>query len=551
VTAITSRFLAPVHTKEKLVMSSPKVKVEVCSAGVVPAVLQNNDRFGRLLEAAPDAILEVNAQGRITLVNAAAEQMFGYARGELIGQSIELLVPADKQSVHTRYRAGYAENPRVRPMGPGLELEAQKKDGTLLPVEISLSPHRSSGAENVIAIVRDVSQRVHMEAMLKLSQERLRQAEKLESLGRLAGGVAHEFNNLLSMILGYSELLLPSLESESSRTYVAKISSSAKRAAALTRQLLAFGRRQVLSLHFLDMNAVVTESGEIASRLLDDSIELAVLPAPGPTWIKADPAQIEQVMAILASNAQAAMPDGGKMTFAVSTVEVDDAHAPQYPNLMPGQYVVLSVSDTGSGMPPEVTARLFEPFFSTREFGPGTGLGLASMYGIVLQSGGGVSVHSEPEEGTTFQVFLPRVQPEETKLPAMAQGKNVESLRGAETILLVEDHGPLLELACEFLSGLGYQLLATDLPVKALEISSRYTHKIHLLLTDVLMPGMNGHELAQKLKSQRPGMKVLYVSGFTDGAFENGDPSGPEAFMEKPYEFDELARKIREILLAL
>ena len=225
-------------------MSSPKVKVEVCSPGVVPAVLQNNDRFGRLLEAAPDAILEVNAQGRITLVNAAAEQMFGYARGELIGQSIELLVPGDKRSVHTRYRAGYSENPRVRPMGPGLELEAQKKDGTLLPVEISLSPHRSSGAENVIAIVRDVSQRVHMEAMLRTSQERLKQAEKLEALGRLAGGVAHEFNNLLSMILGYSELLLPSLKSESSRTYVAKISSSAKRAAALTRQLLAFGRRQ-------------------------------------------------------------------------------------------------------------------------------------------------------------------------------------------------------------------------------------------------------------------------------------------------------------------
>lgn len=532
-------------------MSSPKVKVEVCSAGVVPAVLQNNDRFGRLLEAAPDAILEVNAQGRITLVNAAAEQMFGYARGELIGQSIELLVPADKRSVHTRYRAGYAENPRVRPMGPGLDLEAQKKDGTLLPVEISLSPNRSSGAENVIAIVRDVSQRVHMEAMLKLSQERLRQAEKLESLGRLAGGVAHEFNNLLSMILGYSELLLPALESESSRTYVAKISSSAKRAAALTRQLLAFGRRQVLSLHSLDMNAVVTESGEIASRLVDGSIEMAVLPAPGPAWIKADPAQIEQVMAILASNAQAAMPNGGKMTFAVSTVDVDDAHAPQYPNLMPGPYVVLSVSDTGRGMPPEVKARLFEPFFSTRELGQGTGLGLASMYGIVLQSGGGVSVHSEPEAGTTFQVFLPRVQPEETILPAVVDGKNIESLRGTETILLVEDHGPLLELACEFLSGLGYQLLATDLPLKALEISRRYTHKIHLLLTDVLMPGMNGHELAQKLRSHRPDMKVLYVSGFTDGAFENGDPSETGSFMAKPYEFDELARKIREIFLAL
>src|SRR5579871_2920 len=537
------------HSKEKLNMPLPKAQPEVC-IGVEPAAPSrfNEDRFGRLLEAAPDAILEVNADGRITLVNAAAEQIFGYTRAELIGQTIEMLVPESKRSVHVRYRAGYAENPKVRPMGPGLELEVQRKDGTLLPVEISLSPNRSHDAENVIAIVRDVSQRTHMEAMLKLSQERLRQAEKLEALGRLAGGVAHEFNNLLSMILGYSELLLPSLESASSRDYVAKISTSAKRAAALTRQLLAFGRRQVLTLRFLDVNAIVKDNCQIASQLLEDTIEIITLPAPEPAWIKADPAQIEQIMAILASNAQAAMPEGGKMTFAVSTVEVDDENAPQYPNLMPGNYVVLSVSDTGSGMIPEVKARLFETFFSTREFGQGAGLGLASMYGIVLQSGGGVSVQSEPGKGTTFQVFLPRVQPEVESWPAVAPRKDIASLRGTETILLVEDHEPLLELAREFLSGLGYQLLPTNLPLKALEISSRYTHKIDLLLTDVLMPGMNGHELAQQLKNQRPEMKVLYVSGFADRAFEDSDASGPEAFMEKPYEFDELARKIREIL---
>src|SRR5579864_9410977 len=503
-------------------MPSPKANPEVCTTDIDPALRQNEDRFRRLLEAAPDAILEVNAEGLITLINEAAEHMFGYARDELIGQTIELLVPADKRSVHTRYRAGYAQNPKMRPMGPGLELEVQRKDGTLLPVEISLSPNRSHEAENVIAIVRDVSQRTHMEAMLRLSQERLRQAEKLEALGRLAGGVAHEFNNLLSMILGYSELLLPTVECDASRTYVARISTSAKRAAVLTRQLLAFGRRQVLSLRFLDMNAVVTDSCQIASRLLDDSIEMAVLPSAESAWIKADPAQVEQIMAILASNAQAAMPEGGKMTFAVSTVEVDEENAPQYPNLMPGDYVLLSVSDTGSGMIPEVKARLFEPFFSTREFGQGTGMGLASMYGVVLQSGGGVSVHSEPGNGTTFQVFLPSVQPEDASVPAVIPRKDIESLRGTETILLVEDHGPLLELAREFLSGLGYQLLPTNLPLKALEISSRYTHKIDLLLTDVLMPGMNGRELAEQLRIQRPEMKVLYVSGFADRTFEEG-----------------------------
>jgi len=530
-------------------MPLPKANPEVCIGVEANRESRlNEDRFRLLLEAAPDAILEVNADGRITLANAAAEHIFGYTRHELVGQNIEMLVPDDKKSVHNRYRAGYAANPQVRPMGPGLELQAQRKDGTLLPVEISLSPNGSHGMQSVIAIVRDVSQRTQMEAMLRVSQERLKQAEKLEALGRLAGGVAHEFNNLLSMILGYSEILLPNLKSETSKTYVAKISTSAKRAATLTRQLLAFGRRQVLSLRFLDVNAVVADNCQIASRLVDDSIKVIAQLAPEPAWIKADPVQVEQVMANLAANAQAAMPHGGKMTFAVSNIEIDEEQTSQYPNLLPGQYVVLSVSDTGSGMIPEVKARLFEPFFSTREFGQGTGLGLASMYGIVLQSGGGISVQSEPGKGTTFHVFLPRVQPEEASGPQMVPSKSVESLRGTETILLVEDHAPLLELAREFLTGLGYQLLTANLPLKALEISSRYTHKIDLLLTDVLMPGMNGRELAHQLRLQRPEMKVLYVSGFADRAFQDNDLSGPDAFMEKPYEFDELARKIREVL---
>jgi PAS domain S-box-containing protein len=530
-------------------MPLPKANSGVCiSVEPEAAPGLNGSRFRRLLEAAPDAILEVDAEGRITVANAAAEHTFGYTRAELIGQKIEMLVPDNKKSVHTRYRTGYAENPRVRPMGPGLELEARRKDGTLLPVEISLSPNSSHVAEGVIAIVRDVTQRTQMEAMLRVSQERLKQAEKLEALGRLAGGVAHEFNNLLSMVLGYSELLLPTLESGASIAYVGKISSSAKRAAALTRQLLAFGRRQVLSLRFLDMNAVVIDNCQIASRLLDDSIQVIMQLAAEPAWIKADPVQIEQIMAILAANAQAAMPDGGKMTFAVSNIEIDEAHTSQYPSLLPGKYVALSVSDTGSGMVPEVKARLFEPFFSTREFGHGSGLGLASMYGIVLQSGGGISVQSEPGKGTTFQVFLPRVQPEEPSGPPIVATKNIESLRGTETILLVEDQGALLELVCEFLLGLGYRVLTASLPLKALEISSRYTQKIHLLLTDVLMPGMNGRELAQQLKMRRPEMKVLYVSGFADGAFEASGPFEPESFMEKPYEFDELARKIREML---
>src|ERR1044071_4346217 len=319
------------------------------------------NRFRQLLEAAPDAILEVASDGRIALANAAAQTMFGYTRAELAGQSIEILVPQDRRSVHTRYRAGYAESPRVRPMGPGLELEGQRKDGSLFPVEISLSPNRSGESANVIAIVRDVSQRQHMEMMLRRSEQRLRQAEKLEALGRLAGGIAHEFNNLLSMVLGYSELLLPAVPRQSTH-YVEKITASAKRAAALTRKMLAFGRRQMLEPRVLDLNTVVIESCRIASRLLGDNVETVVLPALEPAWIKSDPAQIDQIMANLASNAQAAMPEGGKLTISVSRAEVGESNLAGHPNVPSGNYVLLSVSDTGSGMTPEIQARLFEPF---------------------------------------------------------------------------------------------------------------------------------------------------------------------------------------------
>jgi len=508
-------------------MATPSANPEACvSVEPDPVSRRIENRFRQLLEAAPDAILEVAPDGSITLANAAAETMFGYTRAELVGQNIELLVPRDKKSVHTRYRAGYAENPRVRPMGPGLDLEAQRKDGTLIPVEISLSPNRSGESSNVIAIVRDVSQRQHMEMMLRRSEERLRQAEKLEALGRLAGGIAHEFNNLLSMVLGYSELLLPSVP-EAARHYVKKISSSAQRAAALTRQMLAFGRRQMLEPRVLDLNTLVIESCRIASRLLGDNVETVVLPALEPAWIKADPAQIDQIMANLASNAHAAMPQGGKLTVAVSLAEINEGNSSLHANVAPGKYAVLSVSDTGTGMSPDVQARLFEPFFTTRELGRAMGMGLASMYGIVVQSGGNVSVHSEQDVGTTFQIYLPSVPPEIEAAPRAAGQPGTESFRGNETILLVEDQATLLDLSREFLERLGYRVLRAELPEKAIQASRDFAGKIDMLLTDVLMPGMNGRELAGRLRQERPEMKVLYVSGFADRAFENSGGPGP------------------------
>ena len=300
---------------------------EVClAAEPAPMSRRIEDRFRQLLEAAPDAILEVAADGSITLANAVAETMFGYSRTELVGQSIEILVPQDKKLVHARYRADYAEDPRVRPMGAGLELEAQRKDGSLIPVEISLSPNRSGQTGSVIAIVRDVSQRTHMETMLRRSQERLRQAEKLEAIGRLAGGIAHEFNNLLSMVLGYSELLLPAVP-EGSRHYVEKISASATGAAPRAGCCPLAAARFWSPAFWTEYRRI--ESCRMASRLL--GVETVVLPAQEPAWIKADPTQIDQIMANLASNAHAAMPQGGKLTVAVSMAEVNETS----PALMP------------------------------------------------------------------------------------------------------------------------------------------------------------------------------------------------------------------------
>ncbi len=518
---------------------------QACSS---PASPPGEERFRQVLEAAPDAILEIDSQGRITLANAAAEKIFGYPRTALIGQPVEMLVPEVLRSAHASHRASYDANPKVRPMGAGLELNALRNDRTVIPVEISLSPHRQGKDLSVIAIVRDVSERKQIEELLRRSEEKLRRAEKLEALGRLAGGVAHEFNNLLMVVLGYSELLLPLVaENDQPRDYVEKISVAARRAAAITQQLLAFGRRQLLVPRVLDLNHLVVESCHIISRLLGETIETIALPLLDPAWVKVDPTQIDQIMAIMATNARSAMPDGGKLTVVISRIEVNAENIRQYAELLPGQYVVLTVSDTGTGMLPEIESRLFEPFFSTHEVGQGTGMGLASMYGVVNQSGGSITVTSQPGVGTSFQIYLPAAvyegPPDMPKVP-------LESLRGHGTILLVEDQIPLLELTREFLSRLGYRVLATAFPEEALEISRRLPGPIDLLLTDVVMPGMNGHELAQRLHPERPEMKILYVSGFADQIIAHSAASGPTdpPLLEKPYALEDLGRMAHQLL---
>ncbi|MGE5321527.1 MAG: PAS domain S-box protein [Actinomycetota bacterium] len=517
-------------------------------AGVDQAALRfaAEKRFQRLLEAAPDAILEIGSQGRIALANEAAERIFGYSRDELRGQTVEMLVPAGMRAGHSEHRSAYLQHPRSRPMGIGLRLKAQKKDGTLFPVEISLSPFRTDGDASVIAVVRDVTEHNRAQDLLHRSEERLRQAEKLEALARLAGGTAHEFNNLLTMVLGYSELLQPMTKSRQAREYVEKIRVAAKKAASLTRQLLAFSRRQVLMPQVLDLNIVVAETVKVLARVMGEGIETMFVSAAEPAWVRADSTQIEQIIANLVVNAREAMPHGGKLGLTLDNVDLAEGDIHQFPGLVSGGYVLLRVSDTGVGMDPQVQARIFEPFFSTRQFGKAAGLGLATVYGIVSQSGGAIFVQSRPGAGTTFSIYLPRLT--EDEVPELNR-ESLDSLRGAETILLVEDQPHLLELSREFLERLNYRVLPAASGEEAMEVAQEFAGEIDLLLTDVVMPGINGRQLALTLKKTRSSMKVLYVSGFTDEAFgSDGSLESGDVLLEKPFELEELARKIREML---
>jgi two-component system cell cycle sensor histidine kinase/response regulator CckA len=377
--------------------------------------------------------------------------------------------------------------------------------------------------------------------VVRKSEERLRQAQKLEALGRLAGGIAHEFNNLLTMVLGYAELLQSSLEGDELLSgYVEKTRKAAKRASTLTRQLLAFGRRQTLEPQVMDLNTVVVETCQVLVRTMED-ISIDALPSPEPAWVRTDRNQIEQMLVNLATNAREAMLDGGRLTFAVSIVELQESEVRLHPGLLPGQHVLLTVTDTGDGMSSEVQSLIFEPFFSTRDFGKGPGLGLAAVYGIVNQSGGSIAVQSEPQAGTTFNILLPWIEGNET-----AAAISPQILEGSETILLVDDQPQLLAMMRTFLEKMGYTVLAANSPGEALRIAGEFAGEIHLLLTDVMMPETNGLDLARQLQAARSGLKVLYISGYTEQNLEDLSGSeGESAFLEKPFALEDLALKVR------
>ncbi len=424
-----------------------------------------------------------------------------------------------------------------------LEIQGRRQDGTVIWVSVNVRPVRN--AAGAVAHYEwsfaDITERRQLESQL-------RQAQKMEAVGQLAGGVAHDFNNLLTVIGGRCYLMLGKLGADDPlRREVELVRGAAERAARLTHQLLAFSRKQVLEPRVLDLNETVSGIEPLLRRLIGEHIEISVIQGPGLAHVKADAGQLEQVILNLAVNARDAMGRGGQLVLETANATLDAAAARRSPDLEPGAYVMLSVTDSGHGMDAATRAQIFEPFFTTKEVGKGTGLGLATVYGIVKQSGGLIEVESEPGHGASFKVYLPAVQaPVEAAEPAKAPGTR---LRGSETELLVEDDPSLRTLAREILTVQGYTVIEAASPLEAIRIHERHADAIHLLLTDVVMPEMNGPQLAAQLQAGRPGMEVLFMSGYTGSALalEGGGEFGG-AFLAKPFTPDGLSRRVREVL---
>jgi PAS domain S-box-containing protein len=494
--------------------------------------------FRSVVEDAPYGICRAKLDGRFLRINPALQRMLGYATPEeLLGVRLDAAVfrnPADFR----RLVDLLADNGEFK----DVEFEWQRKDG--VPLTIRCSGRRLGGAERndgFEIFAEDVTDR-------RILERQLRMAAKMEAVGRLSGGIAHDFNNLLGVIIGYSQVLRRKLGPDSSLTeYADQVEKAGQRAVSLTRQLLAFSRQQILSPAVLDLNTLVSEMEKMLPRLIGEDIILRIRLAPDLARVKADHGQIEQIVMNLAVNARDAMPDGGHLTVETANVELDEAYARQHAGAKPGRYVMLAVADSGIGMNTETIARIFEPFFTTKELGKGTGLGLATVYGVVKQSGGYIWVDSEPGKGASFQIFLPRV---DEPVTATAENPPSESsLTGTETVLLVEDAEPLRKLAQSFLAEHGFQVLAAANGEEAIQLAKTCRQPIHLLLTDVVMPGMNGRALAEQLLPMQPQIRILYMSGYTDSFIAGHGVLEPGThLLHKPFTEQALLRKVRQVL---
>ena len=502
------------------------------------ALRTSEERYREFFENAHDPPFTSDLDGRCLAVSRSVERILGYEPEELVGRHFSVVMPPDSVELAQEQ---LERKLRGETGTTTYELDLLAKDGSRVPVEVTSRVIRRGGEiVGFQAVARDLRERRALEV-------RLGQAQKMEAVGQLAGGIAHDFNNLLTAVSGYSELLLAKLApSDPLRRDVEEIRKAGERAAVLTRQLLAFSRRQVLQPKVVDVNDVIQETEEMLRRLIGEHIELETKPSRKLARVRADPGQLGQVIVNLAVNARDAMPDGGRLTIEAANVKMSTARAARYPPMPAGAYVRLAVTDTGVGMDAETRARVFEPFFTTKEPGSGTGLGLATVYGIVKQSDGFVFVTSERGRGATFEIFLPEVEEE---VDGRAEPPRASPLFGEETILLVEDDAVVRELVREILEANGYSVLEAAQGEEAIAICRGHDGPIDLLLTDTVMPRMGGRELAEHVRNERPQTRILFMSGYTQVGFDGlgGLPAGV-AFIQKPFSPTALAARVRDVL---
>lgn len=500
------------------------------------ALRSSEERYRYLFESNPMPMWVYEVDTLLFLaVNKAAISHYGYSQEEFLRMNLKDIRPEEDVPKFLGHLSSFGGSTRT-----GETWRHKKKDGTVIDVEVTSHDLSFGGRRARLVLVNDITERRSLE-------EQLRQSQKMEAIGMLAGGIAHDFNNLLTAINGYSDLIVSKISrSDPIRPSIDQIVKAGKRAAALTAQLLAFSRKQVLQPKVIDLNTVVADLEKMLRRIIGEHIHLAVMLDPKLRRTSADPGQIEQVLLNLVVNARDAMPDGGTLTIETKNTFLDEEYCKLHVSAIPGYYVMIAVSDTGVGMNTVTQERIFEPFFSTKETGKGTGLGLSTTYGIVKQSGGHIWVYSEIGQGTTFKIYFPVAEKE---LSITETADESGEAGGGETLLLTEDEEMVRTLATDVLEAFGYKVLAAENGAEALEISQSYKGKIDLILTDVIMPGIGGRELVERITASRPELKVVYMSGYTDNTIvQNGMITTGHSFIQKPFSVNELVRKVREAL---
>ena len=499
---------------------------------------EDRDRLMSAIEQAAEVIVITDVHGSVRYVNPVFEKTTGYPRREVLGQNLRMLKSGEHDA------AFYKKMWSVLTSGESWKgtLVNRKKNGIIYSEEATISPVRDSSGNIIsyVAVKRDITREVELE-------DQLRQAQKMEAVGRLAGGVAHDFNNMLSIINGYAEMIMEKLDpSDSLHDDVNEIRKAGERSATLTRQLLAFAREQTVSPLVLDLNFQIQHSKKMLERLIGEDIALEMIPSPDLWMVKMDPSQVDQVLANLAVNSRDAIDGVGCITIETSNAEIDEVFCRNHPGCVPGQFVLVTFGDTGSGMSEEIQDKIFEPFFTTQELGKGTGLGLSTVYGIIKQNKGFIYVSSEPGKGTIFELYFPRVEGEPV---SEASSDPVSTVRGRETILVVEDEKQIMDLCRRVLEVNGYKIIASSDPGEAIQLCEETYGKIPLMITDVVMPTMNGRELFARIKTIRPDIKVLFMSGYTADIIANRGILAEEVhFIQKPFSPGDLVQRVRAML---